>query len=130
MSGGGPIGVPFAHHYLPPTTPVALNQVFEVPLVPVPQSFLISLSSVTYKLNLYWCWPAACWMLNVYDDQGNERLLGCPLVTGSDLLAQFEYLGIPGHLTVQTDHDTLAMPTFTNLGVEAHLYYIPFEQGT
>lgn len=103
--------------------------VFEIPLINNPQTFPISLSGLSYQLLVYWCWPAQCWMLDIYDRSLNPILLGTPLVTGADLLAQYRYLGIPGELVVQTDSDTLELPTFTNLGAGSHLYFIPFDQG-
>lgn len=102
---------------------------YEVPLISAPQNFQISLSNVLYRCTIYWCWPAQCWILDIYDNQLNPVVLGTPMVTGADILAQFKYLGIPGRMIVQSDFNTLAMPTFDNLGQGSHLYYVPFNQG-
>jgi hypothetical protein len=105
-------------------------QVFEVSLVSVPQEFQVSLSGVDYRMVVTWCWPIQCWILDIYDAQTLDPiLLGNAIVTGADLLAQFEYLGFPGALVAQTDHDRLAQPTFDNLGTLSHLFYIPTDQG-
>jgi hypothetical protein len=103
---------------------------FEIPLLPVSQSLQIPLSGFLYQFVVYWCWPSQCWMLDIYNTAGDQVKLGTPLVTGADLLAQFRHLGIAGQLVVQTDHQTMGSPTFNNLGQNAHLYYVPFDQGT
>lgn len=98
--------------------------VHEVPLSPEAQRFSISLAGVTYNLRLQWCDPAGCWMMDINDAGGNALLAGAPLLTGTDILAQFDYLGIGGALTVQTDNDALALPTYANLGETSHLYFV------
>lgn len=111
------------------TTPTAL-QVFEVPLISLPQQFQVTLSGVDYRVRLTWCWPIQCWIMDMYAaDTLEPILLGNAVVTGADLLAQFAYLDFPGALVVQTDHDRLAMPTFDNLGTLSHIFYLPYNQG-
>ena len=97
--------------------------VYEIPLSPTPQTFQISLAGTVYTLTLYWADPFG-WFLNIADASGNPILNGVPLVTGADLLAQYAYLGFGGSLIVQTSHDTDAVPTFTNLGINSHLYFV------
>lgn len=95
----------------------------EIPLTPSPQVLTTALSGVTYTLTIKWNTVAECWMMDIGDQSNNPLVQGIPLVTGSDLLAQFEYLGIGGALTVQTDNDPAAIPTYTNLGTTGHLFY-------
>jgi hypothetical protein len=105
-------------------------QVFEIPLVSVPQELQVTLSGVDYRVRITWCWPIQCWIMDIYDAATLDPiLLGNAVVTGADLLAQFAYLEFPGRLVVQTDHDRLAQPTFENLGSLSHLFYIPNDQG-
>jgi hypothetical protein len=94
-----------------------------IPLLSTNQRLSITLSGVLYNLNVYWCRPAQAWILDMADVSGVPILSGVALVTGSDLLAQYSYLGIPGQLLVQSSETTLAMPTFTNLGQQSNLYY-------
>jgi hypothetical protein len=109
------------------TTPL---QVFEIPLISLPQEFQVTLSGVDYRVRLTWCWPINCWMMDMYDASTLAPiLLGNAVVTGADLLEQFAYLEFPGLLVVQTDHDRLAQPTFDNLGTLSHMFYIPYDQG-
>lgn len=101
---------------------------YEIPLSSYPQQFGIQLGGVGYVLRLTWCWPIQVWMLDIYNGTTLVPMLqGRPLVTGADLLEQFAYMGINGQLVVQTDHDTLAMPTFSNLGSLSHLYFVVME---
>lgn len=66
------------------------------------------------------------WYMDIGDALNNPLSLGIPLITGADLLAQYAAdVGIPGQMEVQTDHDLYAVPTFDNLGVNSHLYFIP-----
>lgn len=90
----------------------------------MPQIFTISLNGVVYTITLFWCDAAdGGWVMNIGDAQNNPILNGVPLVTGADLLGQYEYLGIGIAIFVQTDNDPNAVPTFTNLGINSHIYY-------
>ena len=71
-----------------------------------------------------WCAPAVCWLLDVADAGGAAILSGVPLVTGTDLLGQFIYLGIGGALIVQSDNSPNRVPSYTTLGITGHLYYL------
>jgi len=63
------------------------------------------------------------WILNIADNQGNSIVAGIPLVTGVDLLGQYEYLGIGGSLYCYTDSDPTAIPLYSNLGLQSHVYF-------
>jgi hypothetical protein len=95
-----------------------------VPLINKPQTLSIALGGTTYNLNVYWCRIGQLWMLDIADVNSNPILGGIPLVTSADLLAQYAYLGFAGALIVQTANDTLALPTFANLGDQGNLYFV------
>lgn len=78
----------------------------------------------TYNLKLTWNPPAECWMADLSDEDGNALIAGFSLVTGSDLIEQFEYLGIGGQLICQTDSNRDAVPTFENLGRQSHFFFL------
>lgn len=99
--------------------------VFEIPLSPQSQKFSITLSGVNYNLRVWFnADTQGGWYLDIFDDNDVLILTGIPLVTGDDLLGQYEYLGINGSLQVETDTDLAAPPTFENLGITSHLYFI------
>lgn len=99
--------------------------IYEIPTSASPQSFQIALAGVTYKLTLMWRdAPGGGWFLDIADSAGSRILSGIPLVTGADLLEQYDYLAFGGELWVQTDSDAAAVPTFDNIGTASHLYFV------
>jgi hypothetical protein len=98
--------------------------VFEIPLSPKPQSFAVRFpNGKTYGMRLVYLFtPDDCWELDISDDQGNAIVQGIPLITGADLLAQYEYLDFGCALYCTTDGDRDAPPRFFNLGVTSHLW--------
>ena len=97
--------------------------VFLIPFTPAqPQSFQISLNGITYTMKVRWCDPFNCWILDLADVSNNPILQGIPLITGTDLLSQYAYLGLGFSLVVQTNNDVDAVPTFANLGSQGNLY--------
>lgn len=93
---------------------------FEIPLRAVNQRLSIGLAGVVYSLLVTW---RNGWVFDLYTATGAPVLLGVPLVTGADLLAQYEYLNLGGSLYVTTDGDPEAVPTSANLGTNSHLYF-------
>jgi hypothetical protein len=98
--------------------------VYEVPLSPQPQTLSVQFpNGATYQLRLlYEFTPDDCWGLDIADDQGNPIVSGIPLVTGTDLLAQYGYLNFGCKMFCTTDGDRNAPPRFFNLGVTSHLW--------
>jgi hypothetical protein len=101
-----------------------VSTAFEIPLQPEAQQFTIPLAGVTYTLKLQWCAPATCWIMEIMDSQQDLIVGGIPLVTGADLLAQLEYLGIGGELIVQSDFAPDTVPNYASLGSTGHLYFV------
>jgi hypothetical protein len=101
-----------------------MADVFEIPTSPTPQSFAITLSGVQYRVTLRWNPIAQLWFIDFADVAGNALLLGVPVVTGADLLAQYAYLNFGGALFAMTDDAPDLPPGFTNLGKTGHLYWI------
>jgi len=100
--------------------------VFQFPLVPSQQQMQITLNNTLYSLRVYWnSNPATnAWVLDISDSSGNPIVAGVPLVTGTDLMAQFSYLNLGGEFIVQTSSDTDAVPTFVNLGSDGNLFFV------
>lgn len=100
-------------------------QVYEIPLSPQPQKFAVALGGVNYRLTVKWSASAmGGWFLDIATPEDVPVISGIPLVTGANLLAQYDYLGFTGGLAVQTDFDVYATPTFDNLGQRSHLFFV------
>lgn len=97
---------------------------YEIPLISMPQRFEISLAGVTYNLTLRWIDAGQFWCLDINDQNDDPIVNGVPLVTGQDLLEQYESLGFGGQLQVTTDFDAGAPPTADNLGTQSHLFFV------
>lgn len=104
-----------------------MSTINEIPLSAQAQQFQVTLAGNTWQMRLRWCaadqQPPA-WVLDISDSAGNQVACGLQLITGADLLEQFEYLGIGGHLYVQSDDAVDNVPTFDNLGSISHLYFV------
>lgn len=99
---------------------------FLIPLDDNPQSFQISLAGVSYILTVYWNNQLdGGWQFNLDNADTNDSVLaGAPFITGANLLAGLDYLGINGQLYVYTNGMPDAVPTFTNLGTDSNLYFV------
>jgi hypothetical protein len=97
--------------------------VYLVPLTNIPQTFTVDLAGTTYTLTVWWNDMAQSWYLSIADQAQNPLACGIPFVTGTDLLAQLEYLGIQGSLYVYTNGQPFAVPTLDNLGTNSNLYF-------
>lgn len=96
----------------------------EIPLTTQAQRFGISLSGVDYTLITWWSPASNSWVLSIHDADDNAILDSVPLITGANLLEQYDYLALGGQLIVQTDGDVNAVPTYENLGSQGHLYWV------
>ncbi len=98
---------------------------WEFPLLPQPQQMQIQLGAVEYIVRFGWCdSPESGWFIDIADVNGNAILQGLALTAGENVLQQFEYLGIPGEIRVQTDGDELVEPTFDNLGSNGKVLFV------
>jgi hypothetical protein len=84
----------------------------------------ISLGGVTYNLRTTWNTQAPGWMLDISDANNNPLIQGIPLVSGYDLLGQYQYMGFGFSLYVLTQGDPLAVPTYANLGGNANVFLV------
>lgn len=106
--------------------PILDGDSFEVPLSPTPQKITMAMGGSTYELTVRWNVPNNTWMLDIADTDGNSILSSIPVVTGTNLLEQYDYLDFGVSLFAFTDHDLDSPPTFDNLGTTGHLYfYVP-----
>lgn len=98
---------------------------FKIPLLGTPERFRITLSGIDYWIKVtYKNVTDGGWVMDISDSTGNSLVNGIPLVTGVNLLAQYPHLGFKGRMWIQTDYDPDAVPTFTNLGSSAKLFWV------
>lgn len=97
---------------------------YEIPLDPNAQTFQIALGSTTYIITLWWNSESGCWNISIADSNGAPILESIPLVANVDLFGPFAYLEFGGQLVCQTDHDPNTPPTYANLGITSHLYFV------
>ncbi len=111
-------------------TNVIPGSVSEIPLIAAQQSFTITLNNQAITMTLRYADvndpDDGGWFMDLADSQGNSILNGWPLVTGSNLFGQLNYLALlpPGFaIFVASDgQEPDAVPTYTNLGQQSHLY--------
>ncbi|HDZ1216305.1 hypothetical protein AAHX32_10290 [Klebsiella pneumoniae] len=92
----------------------------EIPLSPDSQSFNIALAGVDYQMRTVW--RGVCWFLDLMDSTGTLMIGGIPLITGTDLLAQYTHLKMGFSLYVVCDDPASESPTQFDLGIKSHLY--------
>lgn len=99
--------------------------VYQIPLTSSQQTFTIALSGATYQIVQKWVGAdQGGWTIDLLDSVGSAIISGIPLVTGANLLAQYEYIGIPGALRVYNSVDGVTAPTFDDIGSTTNLYYV------
>lgn len=107
-----------------------MARMFEIPIRPSQaQIFTITLNRTEYRFDLRWNTVGVYWVLDIYDVATDTPLLrGVPLVTGVDLLAQYEYMAFNGDLVVVTiaQGSTVSdeVPGFDDMGKDGHLYFL------
>ena len=84
----------------------------------------ISLNGIYYRIVIVWNDFSSNWNMDIADDAGNYLVRSVPLVAYTNLLEQFNYLGVGGKLATFTDNNSYDNPTFDNLGTTSHLYFI------
>lgn len=101
------------------------SNAYIIPLTPGEnQEFDIPLNGVTYHLKFRWSNAQQCWSMDIEDSQRNLILPGVPLITGCDLLEQFDYLGLKGAFVVQSTNNPDLVPSFSTLGDTGNLFFI------
>lgn len=101
---------------------------YTIPLTAEDQTLVVSLAGVEYQLTVRWNHAdEGGWILDIaLADGGVDLVCGIPLVTGVDLLAPYDYLGIGGGLVAWADDNALP-PTVDNLGAGCDLVFLTSE---
>jgi hypothetical protein len=96
-----------------------------IQFTPASQRFLLTLGGVEYTMRLRWIAAVeGIWVLDIEQPDGTAMVNGIPLVTGSDLLAQYRHLELGAQLIVASAGDVDALPTFEGLGSVSQLYMV------
>lgn len=100
--------------------------IYLIPLTNIPQTFVVTVGDQDLDLTFKWNDSQdAGWVMDIADDTtGLPIICGIPLITGADLLDQYDYLGIEGGLVVYTNGDPTAVPTLDNLGTDCNVYVV------
>lgn len=96
--------------------------VSEIPLSPENRAFSISLAGQIFQMAI--TRRAAFWCTDIMDSTGADLIKGIPLITGTDLLAQYRFLGTGFSLYVGCDNPANDNPTESDLGINSHLYAV------
>lgn len=97
----------------------------EIPLTSQAQRFTITLGDSIYRMRItYDAADEGGWILDIGAQDGTLMVAGIPLVSGTDLLAQYAYMDFGGSLFVTTDRGAGEVPTFDGLGLTSHLYFV------
>ncbi|MBP2167722.1 hypothetical protein J2125_000914 [Erwinia toletana] len=95
----------------------------EIPLTPDNQQFTILIGNLSWRIRLLWRDDAG-WIMDLQQSDGTAIISGIPLVSGVDLLAQYNSLGFGFSLYFLSDVDTQQYATKTDLGSNSHLYVV------
>lgn len=95
-----------------------------IPLISQPEHFTVAIMGVKYQLSIRWSGEQDVgWFLDIKTDVGEPLVMGIAMVTGVDLLRQFNYL-FPFSLFLWSDVTKLA-PGRHVLGREIKLLTAP-----
>lgn len=97
---------------------------YKIPLIAQAQQFQITILGVDYTLLVVWNPVMACWVLDILDPLLVPILTGIPIVTGVDLLGQYEHLNFGGGLIALSSPDRYVVPSLTSLGDSSQLYFV------
>lgn len=96
---------------------------FVIPLqAQTAQNFNVKINGTVYNFN-FWFNTATNggWVLDIASADGTKSVSGIPLVTGADLLAQYEYLFFGFKLFIFTQGAPFQPPTWQTLGQTSQL---------
>lgn len=97
--------------------------IYEIPLNPKAESFLIILNGKTYFFTTVWNNAGDNWELTIQNQNEIVIASSLPLLLGVDVLSQLGYLEIGGRLVIVSD-EIGVKPTYENLGITTHLLFI------
>lgn len=102
-----------------------MSGITQIPLRSGGQRFSISLAGTTYNMRVMWNdAEEGGYTLDIGDATGTIIVAGIAMVTGANLLAQYNHLDFGGALYVTTDRNTGDVPVYSGLGTTSQLYFV------
>lgn len=98
-----------------------MAEIIEIPLSSQNQQFSIRLGGRNYRIRLIhrqFCG----WVADMMDQAGTEIFTGVPLVSGTDILEPYRYMGFNGSLIFVCDETTGEL-SFSEFGRKNRLYF-------
>lgn len=104
--------------------------VYQIPLYPGAQQFLVTLDNKTLQIRLIWREAeGGGWFIDFLDVNEIPILCGIPLRCGHNLLGQYEYLGL-GKMQAMINNDDRRDPTYEDMGNNLELYWTTWQTNT
>lgn len=94
----------------------------EIPLTADNQQFSIILADNSWRISLIW--REIYWIMDLQNERAEPVIGGIPLVTGTDLLAPFVWMGLGFQLWVVCGDAAQDYPSKTDLGDRSHLMVV------
>lgn len=101
-----------------------MSTAYEIPFEPRAQTFVIALAGVSYRLSTAWNVASSCWVLDVATPEGVAIVSAIPIVTGANLLEQFDHLAFGGKVFVQNVSADSLTPGYADLGVSGLAFFV------
>lgn len=98
--------------------------ILEIPLNPYPELFQIEINGTPFYLRTHWNVAMQRWTIDVGLGENDWLIRNLALVSGVDLLEQYEHLGLGFELRLWVDGNIEGEATFENLGNEARLLVV------
>lgn len=95
--------------------------VFEIPLNDFAEIFQIEIAGQNFTFKTRWNESLNRWILDIGRDEQTWIINNLAMVSGIDLLSQFDHLQLGFQLYVQVDGDSEAEMGESNIGKEARL---------
>lgn len=95
---------------------------YEIPLNGNSESFSVEIADKTYFFRVYFNHELDQWVLDLGTSNKNWIACNIALVTGQNLLMQYEHLNLGFSLWLQVDGLPEAEAGYENLGTEARLF--------
>jgi hypothetical protein len=97
--------------------------VCEIPLNDYAESFTVELAGAPYTFKTKWNDALGAWVLDIGKSSDEWLIRNLAIVTGGNLLEQYEHLNLGFELYAVTDGKPETDPS-ANLGTDSHLYAV------